>query len=150
MIPIYKKFYKKTKFRVRRPIRSFRDLEVYQRTAKASVEIMKSLLPLLTEQNCPVKEKLVDCCLEVPRLIGKSHSKRFDDPPASLVLLEEVMSLCNDAVVYLEQIRDIYVEDVNKVILDEIIKEYFYSRRKIFNLYKAWKRMDEEYGGKAS
>lgn len=143
-----KKTYRKSSFRVKRPIRSFRDLEVYQRTARASVEIMKRLLPVLEARACPVKEKLVDCCLEIPRLIGKSHSKRFDNPRSSLVLLEDVMSLCNDAVVYLEQIRNIYVEDVDRVICDEQIKEYFYSRRKIFNLYKAWKRIDQEYGSK--
>lgn len=109
---------------------------------------MKGILPLLEGKHCPVKEKLVDCCLETPRLIGKSHSKRFDNPKSSLVLLEDVMSLCNDAVVYLEQIRDIYVGEVDRVVCDELIKEYFYSRRKIFNLYKAWKRIDEEYGRK--
>jgi len=140
--------YKKTSFRVKKPIRSFRDLEVYQRTAKVAAEIMKKLLPFLQGKDCPVKEKLVDCCLEIPRLIGKAHSKRFDHPQNSLTLLEDVMSLCNDAVVYLEQIRDIYAEEVDKVICDELIKEYFYSRRKIFNLYKAWKRMDEAYAKK--
>ena len=140
-----KKTYKKTAFRVKRPIRSFRDLEVYQRTAKSSVRIMKEVLPILEGKACPVKEKLVDACLEIPRLIGKSHSKRFDAPKGSLSILEDVMSLCNDVVVYLEQIRDIYVEDVDAVIFNDIIKEYFFSRRKIFNLFKAWKRMDEQY-----
>jgi len=145
MILPQRRTYKKTRFRVKRPIRSFRDLEVYQRTAKTSVRIMKELLPLLETKVCPVKDKTVDCCLEIPRLIGKAHSKRFDEPGGSLKLLEDVMSLCNDAVVYLEQVRDIYVENVDAVICDDIIKEYIFSRRKIFNLLKAWKRMDEAY-----
>jgi len=149
MILPYRKTYKKTRFRVKRPIRSFRDLEVYQRTAKSSVRIMKEILPLLAGKDYPVKDKMVDCCLEIPRLIGKAHSKRFDESEASLNLLEEVMSLCNDAVVFLEQIRDIYVDDVESAILNDIIKEYIYSRRKIFNLLKAWKRMDEAYAKKS-
>ena len=142
-----KRFYRKTSFRVKRPIRSFRDLEVYQRTARSSVRIMKEVLPLLEGKGrpCPVKDKLVDCALEIPRMIGKAHSKRFDEREVSLGLLEDVMSLCNDAVVYLEQMRDIYADDVDAALFNDIVKEYFFSRRKIFNLRKAWIKMDAEY-----
>ncbi|MFH1321321.1 MAG: hypothetical protein ABII90_11820 [Bacteroidota bacterium] len=75
-------------------------------------------------------------------------------------LLEEVLFLCNKVVVYLEQVRDIYsiqkvasgdptVQEKQKqfpdrVLIDEIIKKYFYARPKILNFYKAWKRFDEE------
>ena len=149
MILPQRRIYRKTSFRVKRPIRTFRDLEVYQRTAKSSVRIMKEVLPLLEAKDCPVKDKLVDCVLEIPRFIGKGHSKRFDEPEASLSLLEDVMSLCNDAVVYLEQIRDIYADDVDSVVFNDIIQEYIFSRRKIFNLFKAWKRMDEAYAKRA-
>ena len=140
-----KKTYRKTRFMVKRPIRSFLDLEVYQRTAKLSVRIVKYVLPLLEGKPCPVKDKLADCALDIPRMIGKAHSKRFDEREASLGLLEDVMSLCNDAVVYLEQMRDIYTEDADAVIFNDIVKEYIFSRRKIFNLRKAWIRMDAEY-----
>ena len=54
---MYNKTYRKTSFRVKRPIRGFRDLEVYpvryrrlsnvvnQRTAKAASEIMTKIIP---------------------------------------------------------------------------------------------------------
>ena len=69
-------------------------------------------------------------CQHCKRMIGKAHSKRFDEREVSLALLEEVMSLCNDAVVYMEQMRDIYSEGSDAVIFNDIIKEYILSRRR--------------------
>ena len=44
----------------------------------------------------------------------------------------------------LEQIRDIYPEEVNSALVNEIVKKYFYARQKSFNFYKAWKRFEKE------
>ena len=54
------------------------------------------------------------------------------------------MTGCNKMVVYLEQVRDIYSDKVEKVLIEELIRKYIYNRRKIFNLYKAWKRFMEQ------
>jgi len=154
------------RFRPKRPIRSFRDLGIYQTTEKISVEIMRNIIPHIP-QDCSLKKDLADCCMKIPHFIAEAHSRRFDDKEKAMKLLEEVLFLCNKAVVYLEQVRDIYsvekVENkekmsgnkaaeqsssdspnISKVVIDEIIKKYFYARQKIFNFYKAWKRFEKE------
>jgi len=156
----------RSKFKRRRPIRSFRDLGIYQTTEKISVEIMKNIIPRIPEES-PLKKDLADCCMKIPHFIAEAHSRRFDDKEKAMKLLEEVLFLCNKAVVYLEQVRDIYsVEkgedkekmsgnkakeqslsdspNISKIVIDEIIKKYFYARPKIFNFYKAWKRFKKE------
>jgi hypothetical protein len=140
---LYQKTYKKTAFRVKKPIRSFRDLEVYQRTSCAATEIMTKVMPLLGESNSWVKEKLVDCCLKIPESIATAHSHRFETGE-ELKFLEDALEGCNKAVVYLEQARDIFIKDIEgRALCDDLIKRYILVRRKIFNLYRAWKKFQK-------
>jgi len=134
--------YRKSAFRVKKPIRSFRDLEVYQRTLEYATEIMTKVVPLLGDGNSPVKEKLIDCCLKIPEVIASAHSRRFEAKD-ELKPLDEAMEGCNRAVVYLEQARDIFLKDLDgRAVCDDLIKRYILIRRKVFNLYKAWKKFE--------
>jgi len=129
--------YKKTRFRVKRPIRSFRDLEVYQRTAGLATEIYSKIIPFLEGRNCPVKDKLTEIVLFIPSSIAVAHSRRFEGKE-ELRIMEEILEACNKAVVYLEQIRDIFAQELDRALCEDLIKRYIYARRKILNLYRAW------------
>lgn len=133
----YRKIYKKSRFTVKRPIRGFRDLEVYQRTNKCATEIMTKIIPLISGTDCPVKQKLIDTCLKIPQLIASAHSRRFEKGD-ELKIMDECMEECNKVVVYLEQVRDIFGDKLDSVVCDDLVKRYIYVRRKIRNLQKAW------------
>ena len=135
---MYNKIFRKTRFTVKRPIRGFRDLEVYQRTAKCATEIMTKIIPAIGETDCPVKQKLIESSLKIPQLIASAHSRRFEKGD-ELKLMDDCMEECNKTMVYLEQVRDIFGDKLDKVVCEDLVKRYIYSRRKIFNLYKAWK-----------
>ena len=135
---MYNKTYRKTSFRVKRPIRGFRDLEVYQRTAKCASEIMTKIIPGLQSAESPVVKKLTDSCLRIPELIASAHSRRFETGD-ELKLMDDCMEECNKVMVYLEQVRDIFGDKADSAVCDDLVKRYIYVRRKIFNLYKAWK-----------
>jgi hypothetical protein len=138
----YKPTYKKTAFRVKKPIRSFRDLEVYQRTSGCATEIMTKIVPLLAEGNSPIKERLINCCLKIPESIAAAHSHRFETGD-ELKLLDDALEASNKIVVYLEQARDIFIKEIEgRAVCDDLIKRYILIRRKIFNLYKAWKKFE--------
>lgn len=139
---LYKPTYKKTAFRVKKPIRSFRDLEVYQSTSQYATEIMTKIVPLFGETHSPIKDKLIESCLKIPELIAASHSRRFETGE-ELKLLDDALENCNKVVVYLEQARDIYVKAIEeRATCEDLIKRYILIRRKIFNLYKAWKKFE--------
>ncbi len=129
--------YRKTRFTVKRPIRGFRDLEVYQRTNKCATEIMTKIIPALSDSECPVKQKLIESSLKIPQLIASAHSRRFEKGDESK-LMDECMEECNKAVVYLEQVRDIFGDKLDRVVCEDLVKRYIYVRRKIRNLQKAW------------
>lgn len=136
--------YKKTRFRPKRPIRSFRDLEVYQKALQGAVVVAKNIAPIFEEKPYPLGDEMVHCSLDIPRQIAEAHSIRFDNMVKALQLLEESMAGCNKMVVYCEQIRDIYANEVDRAICEDLIKKYILLRRKIFNLEKAWKRFMKE------
>jgi hypothetical protein len=141
---LYKPTYKKSAFRVKKPIRSFRDLEVYQRTCQYATEIMTKIVPLLAGADSPIKEKLINCCLRIPESIAAAHSHRFESGD-ELKSLDEALADCNKAVVYLEQARDIFITGLEgRAVCEDLIKRYILIRRKVFNLYKAWVRFGEE------
>ena len=142
-VTMYRKTYKKTRFRPKRPIRSFRDLEVYQRTSQLATEVYSKIIPSLEGQTCPVKDKLSEIVLNIPSLIAVAHSRRFEGD--ELRIMEECLEACNKTVVYLEQARDIFAQNIDKAACEDMIKRYIYVRRKTFNLYKAWKRFQAEH-----
>lgn len=137
------KYNPNSRFRVSRPIRSFRDLEVYQKTSMLFVEVMKKIAPLLPDDTS-LKKELIDVSMKIPHYIAEAHSRRFDNKERSMKLMEEVLFLCNKVSVYIEQVRDVYSDKLDKVVCNEIIKGYTWARQKIFNLFKAWKRFDSK------
>lgn len=141
--PISKYTYRKSAFRVRKPIRSFRDLEVYQRASNYATEIMTKIIPLLGEESSLIKDKLSEWCLKIPELIASAHSRRFETGE-ELKILDKSLEGCNKVVVYLEQARDIFIKSVEgHAACEDLIKRYIVVRRKIFNLYKAWKKFEK-------
>ena len=85
-----------------RPIKSFQDLEVYQKLLAVSVAIAKRIK----------SEKITTMALDLPVRIATAHSLRFSDQTKAIQILEEIMLNCNILVVYLEQYRDL--ENKNK------------------------------------
>lgn len=134
----------RARFYPKNPVRSFHDLEVYQKTSQASTDVMKKIMPKISEKY-PMAGKMVSCTLSIPNLIAEAHSRRFEDEKGGLKLLDESMAECNKMVVYLEQVRDIYGGEVDRNVCEELIKTYIYAREKIFRLYKAWKNFQEEH-----
>ena len=137
---IFKPTYRKSAFRVKKPIRTFRDLEVYQRTSQSATEIMTKVVPLLQDTQALIKDKLIHSCLKIPESIAAAHSRRFETGE-ELKLLDDALEECNRIVVYLEQARDVSLKELEgRAMCEDLIKRYILVRRKIFNLYKAWKK----------
>lgn len=129
--------YRKSRFMVRRPIRGFRDLEVYQRAKKCASDIMTKVIPALAGSDCPVRNKLVESCLRIPELIASAHSRRFEKGDEEKIM-DNCLEECNKTMVYLEQAGDIFADKLDRAVCDDLVKRYIYTRRKIRNLQKAW------------
>ena len=151
------------KFTPKRPVHTFRDLEVYQKTMEASVIIIKSLKPKLKLLKYDFVDNLVNCAMSIPLRLGEGHSLRFGDHARAILLLEHAMAECNKAAIYLEQVKGIYgskldrpsadiepqrVERLSRKspgtidpdLIDDLVRRYADTRGKIFRLEKSWQK----------
>jgi len=133
----------KNNYSYKKPVRSFRDLEVYQKTLEASVIIVKNIKPRLARLRFPFTEGIVNCAMSVPLWISEAHSIRFGDHKLGLRLLEQAMAGCNKMIVYLEQAKGMYGSKLEPDLMDDLIRRYADVRGKIFRLEKSWQKWTE-------
>ena len=60
-------YYKKP-FTPKKPVKTFRDLDVYQKPLECAVLISKDVAPQLVKNKYPYAERLTDCAMSVPLL----------------------------------------------------------------------------------
>lgn len=123
----------------KRPVKSFQDLEVYQKTLGLAVEIVKRI-----QSRSEIGQSLRRTVLAIPRLIATSHSLRFGNPAQAIENLEKTMLNCNLAVYYLELFRDLINKKVEPEYFEEQIKEYLRVRGKIMRLQRSWLKFMKE------
>lgn len=117
---------------------TYRDLDVYQRSYKASILIMTKLLP-----NLPANEKydlvsqLSRSTKAVPRLISEGFAKRHQKAGFQKYL-DDAMSEANETQVGLCHCKDIYFNQVDLKLCEELIKEYEIIGKQLFKLEQAW------------
>jgi len=137
---------KSYKFTPKNPVKTFRDLDVYQGTIECAVLISKNIAPALVKLKYAYCERFSDCALAVPLFVAESHSLRFADFALGVGYLEKAMSTANKMVVYLEHIKGIYGAKLDQSLIEDIIGRYVSCRIKMFHLEKSWKRFRTQYG----
>jgi len=150
----------------RRPVKSFQDLEVYQKLLAVSVAVAKRLDLSVIARNEVTKQsdieiatprrhvgtrnditvKLTTLALGLPLKIAAAHSIRFSDQLQAIAKLEEVMLDCNILIVYLEQYRDIENKDIETEFFEEQIKNILATRMKVMHLQMSWKKFSSLRG----
>lgn len=128
------------KFQPKKPIRSFRDLEVYQKTLECAVLFSREVQPKLTKLHYTLLEGMTNCALSIPLYIAEAHGLRFSDFKVAVQTLEKAMLGCNKMIVYLEQTVGIYGKALPVDLIDDLTRRYMDTRGKIWRLEKSWKK----------
>lgn len=133
------------RFTPRRPIKSFTDLEVYQKLLNVAVVVVKKITlgKDETERSQTLKNQLCDLLLSLPMKIAEAHSVRFSDKAKGLAALEEVMLGCNRAVVFLELYRDLAESGIENDFFEEKIKDLQTVRWKVMHLARSWEKFSQ-------
>jgi four helix bundle protein len=120
-------------------ITSFRDLEVYQNTYKAMLEVMKEIVPKLPDiEKYDLRDQISRACKAIPRLIAEGYAKRHQKAGFQKYI-DDAMAECNEMIVSLSQVRDIYPTYVNLIHCDQLVDEYDKSGRQLYKLGNAWR-----------
>ena len=121
---------------IRKPITSFRDLEVYQNTYKAMLIIMKDILPLLPQtEKFDLIDQLSRSSKAIPRLIAEGYAKRHQKMGFQKYL-DDAMGESNETIVSFEQAKDIY--NLDEKLISELIDVYDKTSRQLYKLSMSW------------
>ncbi|NIT30799.1 MAG: four helix bundle protein [Armatimonadetes bacterium] len=124
----------------KKPIKSFRDLEVYQIAYQAMLDVFEHILPSLpVEEKYDLVDQLRRSTKAIPRLIAEGHSKRHQKKGFQRYL-DDAMSESNETVVSLNQAKDLYPSQVKVEICEELLDVYDKISRQRYNLGLAWDR----------
>ena len=141
-------------YRVKSPVKSFRDLEVYQKTIQLSDEITN--LPFLNKESFQKdNEEIKQIAEKIPKLIAEAYGDKFDSRELAHKKLTEAVTLITNAVTKIDLFRERFKNNKEeKEILDNLLARYQIQKIKVLNLRKAWDRVFTDYKqneqGKAS
>ncbi len=129
---------------VKKKIRSFQDLDVYQNSYGAMLKVFKHILPKLPpEEKYDLRDQLQRSSKAVPRLIAEGHSKRHQKKGFQKYL-DDALTESNETIVSLSQTRDLYLQFIDIDVCNELISSYDIISRQIYNLSVAWTKFTEQ------
>ncbi len=127
----------------RKPIRSFRDLEVYQNSYAASIEVITKVVPKLPkEEQNDLSSQLRKSSKAIPRLIAEGYSKKHQKKGFQKYL-DDALAESNEVIVSLSHVRDLYSRFVDPKLSERLIDVYDKTSRQIYNLAKSWRDFKE-------
>jgi len=126
-------------------IKSFQDLEVYQRIYKAMLVILREIVPKLPdEEKYDLKDQLRRCCKSAPALVAEGFAKRYQQRNWKKYL-EDAMGECNEMIHHLSVCRDIYDKYVHPKLCQQLIETYDIANRQLYRLHESWKDFHKKY-----
>jgi hypothetical protein len=127
------------KFRVRTPVRTFRDLEVYQESTKLAAQIFNLKLPgRYKKETVEEIESLKQMSKIIPKLIVESYNDKFNDFKIADRKLEIAAQTINLIIAKLDFLNAFVENTEFRNLLSDILKRYQRNKFKIINLKKAW------------
>lgn len=118
------------------PIRSFRDLEVYQNSYQSSLTVAQKILPHLPEhEKFDLKDQLSRSTKAIPRLIAEGYAKKHQKFGFQKYI-DDAMAETNETIVGLEHVKDLYKIEIN--LCNTLITLYDKTARQLFRLAEAW------------
>jgi len=122
----------------KKPITSFRDLEVYQNSYKACIEVMMKIISKLPDsEKYDLRDQLSRSVKAIPRLIAEGYAKRHQKHGFQKYI-DDAMGECNETIVGIEMCRDIYGEYIDKNLCQELVNIYDICGRQLYRLREAW------------
>lgn len=119
----------------------FADLNVYKSLYQAMLKVHKEILPKL-----PPSERfgLIDQAGRASKspcaLIAEGYARRTSGKEWKKYL-RDAIGECNEMIVHLSMIRDLYGGLVSSVLCDELISIYNISGKQLYRLAESWNRV---------
>lgn len=128
----------------KKKITSYYDLDVYQRSYKASLIVIQKIIPNLPDsEKYDLKDQLSRSSKAVPRLIAEGFAKKHQKAGFQKYI-DDAMGEANETQVGLCQCRDIYSKYVDNKICEFLIKEYDIIGKQLYRMEEAWNKFSRK------
>jgi len=147
------------RFKVRGPIKSFRDLDVYNKSTELSAEIFT----LQASEESGLSEELSllkNLSKHIPKMIAESYGHRFDRFSLAERKLEKTAEVVTAVISKIDFILSVLKKEQGQILIKEnkkenavdfkqtienLLRDYTAVRAKILNLKRAWIRINENF-----
>ena len=122
-----------------KPIRSFRDLHVYQNLYKAMILVLTKIVPKLPrEEKYDLTSQMRRACKAGPALIAEGFAKRYQKKNWQRYI-DDTIGESNEMINHLSVCIDVYSKYIDKKLCEEVIEIYDFSCAQLYNLRKKWR-----------
>jgi four helix bundle protein len=122
----------------KKSIRSFKDLDVFQRSYKNSITVNKKVVPQLPgTEKYDLADQLRRSSKAVPRLIAEGYGKRHQKRGFQKYI-DDALTESNETQVGLAHAKDLYEDYVDVELCEELISEYEITSRQLYRLRESW------------
>ncbi|MFA5318573.1 MAG: four helix bundle protein [Patescibacteria group bacterium] len=126
-----------------KPIRTFRDLYVYQNLYKAMVIVHTKIVPSLPkEEKFDLADQMKRASKSAPALIAEGFTKRYQ-PKHWHRYLEDSSGEANEMIHHLSVCVDVYPQYIDVQLCKETIDLYDLSCRQLSKLDQSWKNFHD-------
>lgn len=121
-------------------IKSYTDLDVYQRSYKLSIIICtKVVVKLPQKEKFDLVDQLSRSSKAMPRLIAEGFGKKHQRKGFQKYL-DDAIAETNETIVSLCHIRDIYFNEINQESVQKLIDEYEIVGKQLYKLKQSWNK----------
>lgn len=126
----------------KKTVKTYKDLDVYQRTLEAAKAVIIRLIPRLpSAEKYDLADQLRHACKAIPALIAEGYAKKHQ-PKAFQKYLEDALGECNEMNTHLTLCKDAYGMDNSLCV--ELIDTYEIAGKQLYNLKRNWKVYGKE------
>ncbi len=119
-------------------IRTFSDLDVYQRLYKAMITITKEIITKLPiEERFGLADQMRRASKAPLAIIAEGYARKYY-PKEWQKYLKDAMGECNEMIVHLSCYRDLYCNSQDIESANNLIKEYDIAGKQIYRLGQSW------------
>ena len=127
----------------KKAIRTYSDLDVYQRLYKAMLIVMKEIVPKLPkEEKFDLIDQLRRSCKAPLALLAEGFAKRYQTR-AWKKYLDDAIGECNETINHLTVSLDVYGGFLNRQLCEQVIGEYDIANRQLYQLRQSWRNFHE-------
>lgn len=134
--------------KVKKSLKNFHNLDVYQGSYKASIEIMTKIIPKLPEiERNDLRIQMSRSWKAIPWLIAEGYAKKHQKKGFQKYL-DDANGESNEMIVCLYHCNDLYHNYIEEKLCIELIDAYDKLSRQLYKLSIAWSNFKDKCNDK--